>query len=202
MNKEFKLVINHDSEIIENSDDFLRHIITYTTSRKLSLSGLGIMRIDFKHFDDILHPFYKINLRENMLSSLKYIPLHIIKLKLDHNRLTDISFLKNNINLISLNVSYNEFLQLDHDVFDNLINLEKLKISGIHLKSINKSLFKNLNKLKYLCLAGNDITYIDIDALPTSLLFLNVTYNKLKSKSFLEPLTNLKEIYTNNNLFE
>lgn len=198
--RDFKLVINHDTEMIENSDEFIKLLIQHCKPDKLKLSGLGIMRLDLQPFKQIMSKFTKLKLNENMLTELHNIPTNIIKLSISHNNIKNINFLANNVNLIHLNVSYNENIVITENMFNNFTQLIKLKLAGINLETIPPLLFGNLNNLKYIDLAGNNISNIDDVYFPPELEYLNFSYNKIKSfEKITTSLLKLTKLYIGNN---
>jgi Leucine-rich repeat (LRR) protein len=189
------IYINLDTEIIENSDDYLKLIILKSDDY-LNLSELGIININFKLHEGLMDKVTKINLKSNMLKHIYYIPTNISGLNLSHNQIKNIDILSNQINLTYLNLSYNSDLIINLNTFDNLVNLNKLNLAGINLNSIHPTLFKNLLNLIYLNLAGNDIESIEGVYFPPNLNTLNLTYNKLLTyKSEIASLTKLINFY-------
>lgn len=189
------IYINLDTEIIENSDDFLKLIILKADDY-LNLSELGIININFKLHEESMKKITKINLKINMLKYIDYIPTHILGLNLSHNQIKNIDILSNQINLTYLNLSYNSYLIINSNIFDNLVNLTKLNLAGINLNLIHPMLFKNLINLIYLNLAGNDIKSIEGVYFPPNLNTLNLTYNKILTyKSEIVRLSKLINFY-------
>ena len=189
------IYINLDTEMIENSDDFLKLIILKSDDY-LNLTELGIININFKLHEEPMKKVTKINLKSNMLKYINYIPTHISGLNLSHNQIKNIDFLSNQINLTYLNLSYNSNLIINLNTFDNLVNLTKLNLAGNNLNSIYPMLFKNLINLIYLNLAGNDITSIEGVYFPSNLNTLNLTYNKILTyKSEIATLSKLINFY-------
>ena len=187
--------INLDTEMIENSDDFLKLIILKSDDY-LNLTELGIININFKLHEESMKKITKINLKINMLKYIDYIPTHILGLNLSHNQIKNINILSNQINLTYLNLSYNSYLIINSNIFDNLVNLTKLNLAGINLNLIHPMLFKNLINLIYLNLAGNDIKSIEGVYFPPNLNTLNLTYNKILTyKSEIVRLSKLINFY-------
>lgn len=164
-------------QLLNNADDFLTAIIEKTNDNELDLSELNIIQINLGNYD--IHKFIKLNLNKNLLTSLSFVPIHIISLNISFNIFKNINFIKELINLQELNFSYNENINIDNDIFSNLIELQSIDMAGNNLNNIANVLFINLNKLNRLNIAGNNITSIIDIVLPTSVNFINATYNNI-----------------------
>ncbi len=187
----FVIKINDDTELIENSDEFIGHIIENSNSNKtLNLSGLGIIMLNLSshvnsHVNshaNTLNKFTKIDLSNNMLKIIKSIPTHIVDLDISFNKFKNINFIKNLTNLKVLNISYNCGLVIQSDIFDNLTNLKTLNMAGNYLENIPGELFNKLEMLEYLNLAGNNLNTVENIIFPKNISILNITYNNIKKE--------------------
>jgi Leucine-rich repeat (LRR) protein len=110
------------------------------------------------------------------------------------SNLKDVSFLKKLFWLKHLNLSFNKIENISS--IKNLKYLESLKLRGNQIETVD---LKNLNALKYLDLSGNRIYKHDAIELSPSIIFLNLSGNKLNSYISLNSLKRLNYLNISNN---
>ncbi|TPG32933.1 leucine-rich repeat domain-containing protein [Flavobacterium pectinovorum] len=172
----------------------------------------------------VLEKYYNIVISEYSNSSLNnknYFLLdensNIVSLSLIHNKISNISFLKNFPFLKSLNLSYNQILDISG--IENLQGLESINLSGNQISDIyclgrltnlktlilngnsiyDASSLANLISLNNLNLSENQISEIEFLCELTELIDLNLNYNIIYNLSFLDNLMRLKSLHLNNN---
>lgn len=170
-----------ENELITNPDNFIKHIIE-NSKEILDLSELGIINLNLHVHNYLLDKIVKIDISNNLLKKISFIPEHIIHLDLSLNKFKNIEFVKKLVNLKYLNISYNRNIIIDNNIFMNLINLESVEMAGINLKNITNTLFTNLEKLEYLNLAGNELTCIRNIIFPAKIKVLNIISNNIQKE--------------------
>ncbi|MGI6684675.1 MAG: stalk domain-containing protein [Bacillota bacterium] len=114
-----------------------------------------------------------------------------------HNRISDISMLKDLNKLRVLNLGWDDEVISDITPLGNLTNLEELNLAVHNIKDIGP--LKNLINLRRLILPGNNISdYSPLSNL-TKLEHLNLSNTGVKDLSLLGNLTELKELYISDN---
>lgn len=134
------------------------------------------------------------NIRELDISNLKIT--NIISNPLRHCKQLSI-----------LNMSMNDFGQLNHELFEENYKLSKLDLKNNKLKVIPTQTFDNMPRLSYLNLGGNFLTEFPVQNFPVHnrmkcLLLYSNNITDLDEKGLLQNFPNLKQININNNLFE
>ncbi|GAB1861233.1 Rac GTPase-activating protein 1 [Camponotus japonicus] len=132
-------------------------------------------------------PFPKLkilDLSSNQIQStdfVKLLPNSLHFLDLHHNSLTSLVFDKNHVNLLALNLNYNN-LRYITNVMAGLENLQYLSVSGNKIDSIESNAFEDTNKLIYLNLSTNKITHFDSGTFVKlqSLKLLDLSFNMLE----------------------
>jgi Leucine-rich repeat (LRR) protein len=185
--------VNLKTDIIENSDDFIKCILE-KSNENLNLSDLGIINLNLNEYNNLLNKFIKIDLSKNIFKYIQFIPDHIVDLNVSFNQLKNINFIKNLVNLKFVDISYNNNVILQDNIFENLTNLKTLNMAGNNLKNVFDGLFERLEKLEYLNLAGNNLNTIKNLVFPEKLEFLNITYNNIQKEEHDELKNKLKHI--------
>ena len=114
---------------------------------------------------------------------------HLIALRLDGNRLVDLSggVFHGLLNLEALHLDDNLFYHLEADVFEDLISLQKLTLQGNKLRQVDSGLLRNTVKLSILDLSENILQTIpDLSHLTHLRLVLlsNNALLRIDSRSF------------------
>ena len=121
-------------------------------------------------------------------------PGNIIELYLFNNELTDISGIKLFKNLRQLNIGYNKIT--DISVLKDLINLTELYMYNNQIKDI--SVLKNLTKLNILNIGFNKIKDISVLSNLIKLKKLYLNNNKIKDISVIKDLKDLEILNIDN----
>lgn len=193
LEKKYKDRADLENELMTNADDFIKHIIE-KSKEILDLSELGIINLNLHTHGYLLNKITKIDISNNLLQKISFIPVHIVHLDLSSNKLKNVEFVKKLVNLKYLNISYNKNIIIEDDIFENSLNLESVEMAGINLKSIYNALFKNLEKLEYLNLAGNKLTCIDNIVFPPKIKVLNITCNNIQKEECEELAKKLSRV--------
>ena len=174
-----------------------------------------------------------VNLDENLFTANPTLIAQIEWLDLSHNQLVYVNseMFKKFVNLIYLDLSFNDISSIDSNAFDYLSNLNvsldlsynqleviySLTFTGLssltsfylinnHVKIIEDNSFLSLIKLKQLDLSSNKLTSIHASTLNglDSLQSLSLKSNQIESfdLSSLTNLTNLRELNLNDNVFD
>jgi len=142
-------------------------------------------------------PFPKlkiVDLSSNQIQStdfVKLLPNSLHVLDLHDNSLTSLVFDKNHVNLLTLNLDYNNLrhityqytYQYNYDlVMAGLENLQYLSVSANEIDSIESNAFEDTNELVYLNLSTNKITHFHSGTLVKlqSLRLLDLSFNRLE----------------------
>lgn len=130
----------------------------------------------------------------------------LIKLDLSGNLLTELNenSLGRLINLRILSFHDNKIRSLGDDTFKNVQSVKHLNLASNFLLLITSNAFRGLENLETLSLENNKLSQIAIGAFDhmPKLKSLNLGGNFLKSLSLPNSLSNLKQIYLNNNSFQ
>lgn len=149
------------------------------------LTGPNIKSISAGAFEN-LRRLQELTIRGTLLSSLPQ------------------TLLKNNHNLVTLNLGYNRINSIPTDYFFPK-NLEGLSLSNNQIRFVNNMRFNGLSKLRELNLGSNGISVLSSVALKNlkSLQVLGLDNNELQSltRQHLENNVYLKEIYISQNRF-
>lgn len=180
-----KNIIDLEKKLIDNSDNFIELIIK-NSHDDLDLSELGIVNLNLQVHNDLLKKIIKINISKNLLKNVLFIPNHIIHLNVSFNKLINIHFIKELTKLKYLNVSYNNDIIIENNIFENSLDLQSIEMAGNNLKSIPDILFLKLEELEYLNLAGNNLISIKNVTFPKKMEFLNISYNNIKKEEYDE----------------
>lgn len=95
--------------------------------------------------------------------------------------------LKNAVHLIQffsselshLDLSENHVGQLDANTFESLINLKTLSLSNVGLTSFDPKILRDQQQLRFLNISHNHLTEMVFDAMPKSLVKLDIEWNDL-----------------------
>ena len=168
--------------------EYINYIISKNNNNELHLSSYGITNIDFAHYN--INKFSYLNMKKNVITTIKNIPINIISLNVSYNLLTHVNFL--HPSLVILNLSFNNLI-INEDTFINTPKIIILDLSYTKLSIIPKNLFKNLTSLKKLILSNNNIDDIDNVYFPPTLQYLNISNNKLNNPNLsrLDYISNL-----------
>ena len=85
-------------------------------------------------------------------------------------------------NLVSLDLSHNDFSHLEEDLFEHTAEIEQLELDSCKIQKITKGTLAGLTKLKSLRLSNNILSAIDEESFAdffTSLNYIHLDYNKL-----------------------
>ena len=198
MNNNIIPIIDNETEMLLNPDEFLNMILKFFTDGIINLSNLGIVKLRDDIFNNI--EITELDLSSNMLEEIPKIP-DVEKINLYRNKIRNINCLIFFKNIIDLNLSYN-LIKIDKNIFDNLINLTILNLAGNKIDNLDNNVFAKLIKLKELNLSGNFLTNVDNIIISQTLEIYNLSYNRLtKPPSILGIFLNIKKIYLNDNNF-
>ncbi|XP_011257736.2 leucine-rich repeat-containing G-protein coupled receptor 5-like [Camponotus floridanus] len=151
-------------------------------------------------------PFPKLkilDLSSNQIQStdfVKLLPNSLHVLDLHDNSLSSLVFDKNHVNLLALNLDYNN-LRYITNVMTGLENLQYLSVSGNKIDSIESNAFEDTNKLVYLNLSTNKITHFhsEIFIKLQSLRLLDLNYNMLEEIPQISNETIISTLFLNCN---
>ncbi|XP_014252515.1 chaoptin [Cimex lectularius] len=131
--------------------------------KSLDLSGNLLLSIEMSSFTGLEETLEVLDLRGNRLSSLPSKPLtllHLQKLDLSHNHVTELartSFLMVPA-LLNLNLSYNLQLgSIPSTIFQSLTHLEMLDLSHTALKVLSPELLLKTTSLRWLSFSHNSL---------------------------------------------
>ncbi|KAI4476463.1 hypothetical protein M0804_013591 [Polistes exclamans] len=177
-----------------------------------SYTNLSILSI--RNCTDVLNSIWYLN-KGNLIdldmssNNLKEIVVaflinakHLLRLSLDRNSLSSLSFLTCLGSLTNLSIAYNKLINIKPGYFAGLQNLLTLNLRGNRIEKIDNDAFLNLRMLRKLDLAENNLT-----ALPTTwmntlteLRYLNLKSNPFSSMS-INAFSNLNHLVLGNNSF-
>nr|XP_039272689.1 uncharacterized protein LOC120346955 [Styela clava] len=134
-------------------------IITILLSKDTAKVDKGM----FRHYPNILN----ISLNGCKLTSLGedefHLPeygeskLEVLKLRNNNIKKVDINAFRGLTNLVKLDLSWNENIDLQPGVFNGLTKLTELKLDGNSISSLDMKLFEGLISLKYLTINSNQL---------------------------------------------
>ena len=169
--------------------------IKSTSLKRLYISNNRIQEI---HLVSVLPNLEYLDLSQNRLISIEensFSDLKILKnLNLSGNKLDlesdfdNISYFRNQLDLESLDLSFNQIKYLDSNLtFKNLISLKALNLSYNKLKSIDSFVFGYLNKLNELNLASNNLSLLKKNCFFNliNLKMLKLSYNQINCLNFI-----------------
>lgn len=135
-----------------------------------------------------------ISLDKLSCSDMSLQPVKLNKLYLDHNQLSNLSFLtlKQLSNLYLIDVSFNRIECLESNDFRNLEQLKSLIASNNPIKHIDCDLFDQFFNLKTLKLVNISMP---LNLFVSNLDLLDLSQNEIREFKFLENQTYLKELY-------
>ena len=105
-----------------------------------------------------------------------------------------------NMNLSTLDLSFNEFYNLPSQGFQKLTKLKSLDLSNCEIRRIDENAFDGLKILNNLLLSNNYIGRIPVK-LPKLLMYLYMTGNQVEilNNNTFANLTSLKRLHLGNN---
>lgn len=103
--------------------------------------------------------------------------------------------------LIELQLSSNQFKDLDENIFNGLVSLERLYLFSNKISKLNKEIFKDLKNLRQLYLYSNMLTSIEPTTINrlSKLNFLRLEYNKLTTVKADTFVSSIQELYLHSN---
>uniref|UniRef100_A0AAZ3QE80 Disease resistance R13L4/SHOC-2-like LRR domain-containing protein n=1 Tax=Oncorhynchus tshawytscha TaxID=74940 RepID=A0AAZ3QE80_ONCTS len=139
-------------------------------------------------------------------TKLKSVPPNLLKhadkvrrLDLQRNKLRQLNWISNLVNLRELNLSRNELVDFPLE-FRSLKLLERLYMNQNNIKVIPEDVFPHLGKLQFLKLSTNRLAKLPVDLSQChSLSYLNLSNNCLKDIQALVRLPKLKELFVERN---
>ena len=174
-----------------------------TTIKELDLSFnniSGILENTFSNFT-----VSALNLEHNPLLNIPdgtFSDQNLKGLNLKSCNLTSHTFIKY-LNVLKLDLSDNQFEDLDFSQYVSLHGLDELKLSGYDIYEFNSETFSKMVNLKKLDLSDNNLMYIDISPFPNMphLEILDLSKNQLADlpSGFCSTFVNLKELHLNLN---
>ncbi|XP_021462487.1 malignant fibrous histiocytoma-amplified sequence 1 homolog [Oncorhynchus mykiss] len=121
------------------------------------------------------------------------------RLDLQRNKLRQLNWISNLVNLRELNLSRNELVDFPLE-FRSLKLLERLYMNQNNIKVIPEDVFPHLGKLQFLKLSTNRLAKLPVDLSQChSLSYLNLSNNCLKDIQALVGLPKLKELFVERN---
>lgn len=134
--------------------------------KKLSLSYVGLERIDSDALDDLIN-IIELDLSHNKIRTIANCTFdnstNLNSLELQNNELTVIPDFCSLINLKILVLNYNLISRIDNFFNCKTINLKILSLSHNKLKTIPPGVFDGLSSLQELYLSGNKIEVLPDD---------------------------------------
>jgi len=159
-------------------------------------------------------PFPKLkilDLSSNQIRSINFVkllPNSLHVLDLHHNSLTSLVFDKKHVNLLALNLDYNNLRYITYQytynydlVVAGLENLQYLSVSGNEIDFIESNAFEDTNELVYLNLSTNKIThfYSETFVKLQSLRLFDLSFNKLGEIPQISSETIISILFLNDN---
>ncbi len=190
--------------IFVTNEYFSRKSIENLKSKKLiTQSYLTLEHLKVRFLKKLLESIITSN--DNQIEEIKFDLSTLTKLDLSNNEYNQI---ENNIfqelkSLTKINLSNNKITKLDSLLFSGLVNLKEINLNNNLINEIHANAFSGLSNLKWLWLQNNSIENIDpktFDSL-TSLTYIHLDSNKLKrlDKRLFNACSNLSVINLSNN---
>lgn len=142
------------------------------------------------------------------LDFIELLPSSLYFLDLHNNQLASLGFDKTHVNLLALNLDYNNLRSIVYQntnnyglVMANLENLQHLSVSGNQINFIESNAFANTNELVYLNLSTNKITHFksEIFVKLQSLKLLDLNFNELEEIPQISSETIISILFLNYN---
>lgn len=201
---DLKTLIVSNNALNEFSFDILDASINEMESIDLSENKISKLS---RNIQIHINNFYLSN---NQIKIIEFCPFKFITLNLSHNFLESLNESScdgdtNENRIKTFDVSFNKLSKLKQFYFENASNLEYLYLNHNNIREISTGVFFNLYNLKTLNLSGNylqEFQYGTFDSLQ-NLIILDLSSNNIKTiNAALHALTNMKELYLQNNNIE
>lgn len=158
------------------------HTIDLSHNNLITMKVMNVVetnQVKVIHLNDNKISHLDANVFENFVN-LEKLVLSNNRLIIKANSQTKIK-LQSLMNLIELDISSNEFEELDNQMFPLNSKLKILKMKNIKLKEVN---FENVPNLEYLDISNNDIQQLSEDVFEslTSLEYLDLSHNAILRK--------------------